>query len=164
MSRTFAQAVLADLYAPQTSECWLKLLTIEHEDLDAPIRLVSDHQDLVSRGNTYMKFAFDFAPPVDQEGELPRVSIVIDNVSQLLVDLLRQDTRTAPALTLEIVALSDPDVVLSSWTFDMRQVTWNVDTVRADVAYEPLAEEPFPVGDFVPLDFPGLFNATAARS
>jgi len=163
MSRTFAQAVLADLYAPQTGECWLKLLTIEHEDLDAPIRLVNDYQDLVSRGNTYTHFAFDFAPPVDQEGELPRVSIVIDNVSQLLIEMLRQDTRTAPALTLEMVGLSDPDTVLATWTFDMREVTWNVDTVRANVAYEAYAEEPFPVGDFVPPDFPGYFNATATR-
>lgn len=162
MSRTFEEQVLDDVYAPSTTECFLQLLTITHEHLDAPVRLVNDHQDLVSRGNTYTAYAFEFVIPPDVEGELPRVAIAIDNVSQLLVELLRQDTRTAPLITVEVIALSAPDnVIAGPWSFDMREVTWNIETVRADLSHEPLSQEPWPIGDFVALDFPGLFNATA---
>jgi len=163
MPRDHAQAVLDAIYAPSTSECFLQLMTIEHDDLAEPIRLVNDHQSITSRGNVYQPLQHDAPPPGERENELPRISIAIDNVSQALTDALREDLGSAPRITIEVVLLSDPDVVImGGWEYDLRQARYNINTVRADLGFEPYLEEPYPVGDYTPATVPVMFNPLAS--
>lgn len=159
MSRTHSAAVLAAIYARETDEVELKLLTIDHPDMVTPIRVVADQVDVVSRGDTYTAFPFALAAPPQREGELPQSELIIDNVSRLLTETVRSITTPA-TMTLEVVLASDPDTLIAGpWAFEMRQTRINVQTIRAALQFEPILEEPFPAGRFTPTLFAGIFNA-----
>jgi len=162
MSRSLSSAVLATIYARETSDAELALLTIEHAEMVSAVRLVRNQVDVTSRSNTYTAFPFDIQIPPEREGELPRVDLLIGYASQELIAAIRSVT-TPPTITFELILASDPDTVIAGpWVFSMRGTSYNAHSIRSSLQYEPLLEEPYPVGRFTPTDFPGLFNAVAS--
>lgn len=161
MSRSLSTAARAALYGPQTAEVFLHLLEIDHADLVTPIRLVDNTEDIVSNGDTYTAFPFSVSLPPDQEGELPRVQLVVDNVTQLLIAEVRS-IATAFTVSLSVVMASDPDTVEAGpWAFEAKSVEYDVQRLTFTLAYESLLQEPFPYPIYSPVDYPGLFAAVA---
>ena len=158
MSRNLSNPTLAAIYAAETDEIELQLITI---GLPTPVRLVNNHEDVVSRGDTYTAHAFELPIVSDEEGTLPRVDVVIDNVSQLLVASVRSITEPLD-IVFELVFNSDPDTLVAGpWTFQLREARYNTHSLRMSLQYEPLLDEPYPTGRFTPTDFPGLFRAVS---
>lgn len=159
MSRTLSAAAEAALYGPQTGEVFLHLLEIDHADLVAPIRLVDNTEDVVSNGNTYTAFPFAVSLPPDQEGELPRVQLVIDNVTQLLIAEVRSISSPF-TVSLSVIMASDPDTVEAGpWAFEAKSAEYDVQRMTCTLAYESLLQEPFPYLLYTPGNYPGLFQA-----
>lgn len=146
----------AALYAAQTSDLWLDLLTIEHSSIGTPIRLVANNQPVTSRSETYLPFPFELAlPSTGQES----VDFVIDNVTRELVDEIRS-IDTPLAIKLERVRVADPDFVeIGPFDFQSRAVEYDVQRMRFRITYEPLLNEPFPYDTYTPIKYPGLFQA-----
>ncbi len=147
----------AALYAAQTDDVWLDLLTIEHSSIGAPIRLVANTEAVTSRSETYLPFPFELTlPSTAQES----VDLLIDNVTRELVDEVRA-IDTPLAITLERVRAADPDTVeLGPYEFQSRAVEYDVRRMQFRLAYEPLLNEPFPYDTYTPIKYPGLFQAT----
>ena len=157
--RDLSNPALAAIYSQETSAVFLELLTIDHPDLSQPIRLCTDVIDHVSRGNTYTAFPCQVVLPPDQDGELPTVDLVVENVTRALVDGLRS-ISTPATITIETVLASSPDVVeVGPLTCACRASQWSRDTVRLSLSFQPIAAEPFPAGVYSPSLFPGLFRA-----
>jgi hypothetical protein len=149
----------ASIFAASTAEVWLHLLIIDHDDLTAPIRLVDNTEAVVSRGDTYLPFAFRPQIPAEVDGQLPKVELQIDAVDQTIIAAL-EVLQTPPTITLEVVMAGTPDTVeRGPWYFTIRSLNYNALTIRSELTYEALTAEPFPYRRFTPTEFPGLFNA-----
>jgi len=154
--RTLSTNARAALYAAQSDEVWLQLLTVEHSAIVTPIRIVANTEDVVSRGDTYTAFPFEISIPATSAES---VELVVDNVSRELIEEVRS-IDTPLTLTLEVVLASHPDTVEAGpFAFQSRAVEYDVQRMRFTLAYEPLLSEPFPAYVYTPIEYPGLFQA-----
>lgn len=140
-----------------TSEVFLPLLKIEHEDLAEDLFFVRNMEQIVSNGNTYLPCAFDINLPAEKDGQINTATLSIDNVDRVIVTAIR--SITSPALiTVSIVLASDPDVLEAGpLEFTLRNVSFNAKTVSGDLVYEDRLFLNIPGNKFDPFLFPGLF-------
>ena len=68
------EAGVKDLTALECGTAWLVLLTLDHPDLDQPIRVTSDGVATISNGLLYDPFPFEIILPDDVEGRAPRAT------------------------------------------------------------------------------------------
>lgn len=152
-SLTFREAV----FASETSEAFLMLLTIDHETLSEPLRFSSDSVDTTSRGETYLAFPFQLTLPVNDSDRIPYVNLTIDNIHRTIVQTIRELT-SPPTLTIEIVLGSTPDVVEAIFPeFILRDVSYDKLVIQGNLSIESLEIEPFPAETYNTINFPGLF-------
>lgn len=158
LSSTFVQAV----NAAETDEVFLVLLTVNHEDLAAPLKVTSDSVETTKSssagGDTYDPFPFEIELPLDDEdlsGALARLRI--DAVDRSFVEAVRR-IGGVPKVDVEIVLASDPDTVEATWpTFALSNGRYDATTIEGDLVLEVFAQEPFPGDKMDPGLFPGLF-------
>ena len=144
-------------YAENTDEVFIVLLTIEHDDLVAPIRVSSDAVDTPSRNQTFTAYPFEVTLPDAREGALPRAFLRIDNVDRQIVEAIRAISE-AVTVTIEIVLASDPDFVEVCYPgFRLRKVAWDAFVIEGELTLRHKADEPYPANRFTPSAYPGLF-------
>jgi len=168
MSRDLSAAFKAALLAERSSETIAALITIEHDDLDTPLRISTDPTQrittdplvygTVSRDETYYFLPIEeLTLPEDAQDAPPAMRITFSNVSRDSITLLRS-TTTPAKVTVEIVLASDPDQVETSFPdFDLTNADYDAAWVTLSLTLDALATEPFPAGSFTPASFPGLF-------
>lgn len=157
MSRTISASTRRALYAAESDDAFIILLTLAHADLAAPLRVCSDAADVISRGDVYVAYPFDLSLPDDEEDRAPKARLTIDNVDRQIVATLR-GLATSPVLTMEIVRAAEPDVVEASFRdFRLRNVRYDSQVVQAELTIEDFTSEPYPAGSFSPSLFPGIF-------
>ena len=167
MSRDLSSGFLAAIFAQETDEVPICLLTITHQDLSSPIYLCSNPTERISddpliyatnsRGNQYLFLPFDFTMPDDRYDSAPTVNLVIDNIDRTLIGLLRSISSPA-SITVEIILASSPDQVeISLPGLQLGNAKMEEHSVTIDLIADPLVNEPFPGGSFTPGAFPGLF-------
>lgn len=149
----------AALYAAQTPLVFLHLVTIEHDDLATPIRLVDNLEDIVSGGDTYTAFPIRVQLPPDVPGEIPSLDMVVDAVDQTLIQALRS-IATPPTVSIEVIIASTPNTIEAGpFAFEVLEAQYNATEVRLRLEAERLLSEPYPSGLFTPTHFPMLFQA-----
>lgn len=157
MPRDVSQTLREAVHGQETGEAFLVLLTLNHDDLAAPIRVVNDGADLASRGETFQAFPFRLALPSDMDERPPRMRLQIDNVDRTVVQALRSISG-APTVLVEVVLASDPDTVEASFPdFVLRAADYDALAVTGELVLERFIHEPFPAQRFTPANFPGLF-------
>lgn len=156
MSRPVSAAAKRAMFAQETEEAFLMLLTLDHDDLAVPIRVVNNSVDIPSRGENFIAFPFVVDLPSDGDDGVSQVTLQIDNVDREIVDSLRA-ISTAPTVTLEVVMGSTPDVV-EAGPFDMTLVEADYDilVVRGLLVFEDILNEPYPAERFTPDKYPAL--------
>lgn len=154
---TVSATLVAAAFAQDTGEAVLELLTIEHADLAAAIRVVNNTESVTSNGNTFTPYPFRVTLPDDKGDSAPRGRIEIDNVSREIAQAIR-NISSAPDITISLILASDPDTIERSFTsFKMRNVKWDTSKVSGDLTIEDFTSEPYPAGEFVPSKWPGIF-------
>jgi len=157
VSRTLSLAARKAVNAQETDEVFLLLLTLDHEDITEPIRVVNNTVDIVSQGETYIAYPFEIALPDEDAESVARVTLRIDNVDRKIVKSLRSISSPS-SVGLEVVMAASPDTV-EAGPFNMTLVSAEYDalTVTGELAFEDVLNEPFPGHAYVPSDYPGLF-------
>src|SRR5579885_2175455 len=89
VSRALSLAARQAVNAQETGEVFLLLLTLDHDELAAPIRVVNNTVDIVSRGNTYIAYPFQLELPAEDADQISSVRLSIDNVDRTIVQSLR---------------------------------------------------------------------------
>jgi hypothetical protein len=142
----------------ETDEIWLPLLVIECDDLDAPLRIVSNTEDIVSNGETYTAYPFEMdLPPQDDEVTIS-TRIQIDNVDLDIMKTLRAVTGR-PKLTLSIVLARTPDILeRGPMEFDLETIDYDAATIEGSLVFDSILEEPSGAYSFTPQYFPALFG------
>lgn len=164
MARTLSNTMLEAMTAGQSGTPTLVLLTITHPDLETPLRIVNNTENVTSGGNTFTGMGFEIALPDNSEGAAPRARLRIDNTSQWLTPTIRGLSGQFQ-VTIEIaipsnIAASPPEynnVEVSFLPMDLVDVQWDAATVEGSLTYENIANNKFPAGSFTPYDFPGMF-------
>lgn len=157
MSRVISSLSRQSLYAGETGDAFLVLLTLSHASLAEPIRVTSDAVDTLSRGDSFIAFPFEISLPDDEDRRPPRARLVIDNIDRRIVQAVRS-LSSAPSVLIEIVRAADPDTVEARFVdFKLANVTYDSSVVEGDLTVEDFTAEPFPSASFSPSLFPGLF-------
>jgi len=181
VSRQVSGAFQAAANAEQTGEVVVILLTITHADMEETVRISNDptqRLDLtsgsesegsegaggqpvygtISRGETYLYIPFQLTLPQEQDQSPPAARIVLENVGQELIGLLRS-TSTPAQVLIEILLASDLETVEVTFpTLDLAQADYDAGQATLDLVVDYLANEPYPSGNFDPASFPGLFG------
>ena len=145
---TISNAGLGELAAQETGTAWLVLLTLDHPDLDRPIRVTSDGVATTSNGEVFESFPFEVTLPDDVEGRAPQARLRIDNTSQEIIALLR-GLVTPPSLAIQIVRSTNPDVIEREWAgLEWRASSWDIGAITGTLAVDDLATEEFPYVTF----------------
>jgi hypothetical protein len=157
MSRAISSLALQAVFAGRTGQTLLTLLTISHADLVAPIRVVNNSQDIVSRGETYQWMPFEIQIPGDSGESIPRATIAIYDPSRAIASAVR-NLPSAPTVTLEVIVAAAPDTVEAGpFAMTLKNVSWDELSLTAELSYEGILNEPYPGDTFTPAEYAGLF-------
>lgn len=157
MSRSVSNAFKGAVFRSQTSEVFLVLITINHNDLVDPIRLTSDNVNTVSNSNTFLQAPFQITLPDDTAESPPSARIVFDNVDRTIVQTIRSLT-SSPTVDIQIVLASSPDVIEYEQSgLVLRNADYDVLTVSGELRGIEILDEPFPKDRFTPDNFPAMF-------
>lgn len=162
VSDTLKEAV----FSQQTDEAFIRLLTIDGEDIPQPIRVASDPMELlpvagvrgvISRSNEYIYLPMEIILPQQDDTGVSRARISIDNIDRRIVEGARNTTKSM-SVTIEIVLSSDPDTVeVSIPDFKFERVRYNAMTISGEISLDFFDTEPLPKGRFTPSKWPGIF-------
>jgi hypothetical protein len=146
---TLAVATAAEeLAAEHVDSAWLVLVTLEHPDLEAPLRFSSDAVDTVSQGFIFSALPFAVVLPDDVEARAPQAQLRIDNTSQEIIAALRGLAEPL-AVTLQIVRSGEPDLVEREWRgLEWRASSYDLAFVSGGLSVEDMASEEFPYETF----------------
>lgn len=173
MSRlsTLSPAALKAMFSPESSDTLIMLLTMYDESGDPTkaIRLADGYTQrlsetardivygVVSRGKEYTFIPITVTLPSEDDSASPRCSLTINDVTKILVPVIRNIT-SPPKVLMELVLASSPDIVEASFPgFYITNFTYSAETVQAELSMINFATEPFPAYTFTPAYFPGLF-------
>jgi hypothetical protein len=157
MSRSLSPEFISEIFAQESSDPFLMLLTIEHSSFST-IRLVANGEDVVSRSQTYTAFPFNLTLPVDDGETQQQVSLSLDNVGLDLIEDFRSIT-TPPTCKLEMVLASNPDVVeVEIPQMKMLNINYDAKKIRSVLALDDILNTQIPGEKYEPTNFRGLFT------
>lgn len=157
MGRTISEASLRALFAQETDAAFLVLLTIDHDDLAEPVRVVNNKANITSRGNTYVGLPFLVDLPGSEENKTPEVTLTLDNIEQTIIETLRSIDE-GPTIDIEVINADEPDTVLvGPFPMTLLGIDYDRLTISGTLGYEKFMREKFPPHSFNPSTTPGIF-------
>lgn len=168
---TMSQALKEAYASAPTGVIIYHTLELRHPAFTQPIRVVRDYTDLTAtleasapanpgQAVLFTSFAFDFIKPEQSHDGVPRMTIVIDNVSRLITASLDQALTTTDPLAAtyrEFISTdltgpqNDPPLHM-----EILSVTGDVFQVRAVAGFADLVNRRFPTEEYGADRFPGL--------
>lgn len=152
-------SLIRELLKRDSSDPAIMLLTVDHPDFSAPVRLCTNTvgDDIVSGGDTYTAAPFHITWPSD-DTETPVAQLEAVNVGRAIALALMAISSPASAV-IQVVLLSDPDTVEAEAPgFLIRNARWNALTLTADITRERIVTEPCPKYRISPQYFAALFR------
>lgn len=159
MANQLSPELLAQLYAAQSEDPFLTLITLSHSSFDQDIRLVNNSENVTSRGNIFKAFPVKIRLPVD-DGETAReVAIEFDNVSLDLIKEIRTVTSgDRITVKLEMILASIPDdVQIALEDLFIMNVSYNKYRISARLGLDSFLNTELSSERYNPSNFPGLF-------
>lgn len=167
MPRTISTNALRAMYAQETGEIFVILITITHPDLKdesgnpAPLRacteLLPARAPFVSNGDEFVYFPFQIELPLDAADELSQTRLRIDNIDGSIIDAIRA-LRQPPSVLLQIVLSSTPDIVEAEFDMQLLDIDYDAIEIVGTLGWENILTEPYPGESVTPKFFPGLFR------
>lgn len=157
MPNSLSPELLAQIFAQESDDPFLTLITLTHDTFAQDIRLVNNSRDIVSRGDTYRAFPVKIRLPVD-DGETARnFTMEFDNASLELIEEVRSVT-TQIKVKLEMILASLPDVVqMEQPELSIVSLSYNARSIRANVVLDNFLSTEVTSEKYGPGNFPGLF-------
>lgn len=171
MSRlnSLSPAALRTMFSQDADDTLAVLVTISGAGLDTPIRIADNYiqrlsetddeviYGIVSRTNSFVFIPFDINLPTEETESAPRCQITINDVTRYIIPMIREASVTLNVL-IELVLISTPNTVEVAFDgFLMSGISYNANSVTADLVVDSLSTEPFPAHTFTPSYFAGLF-------
>lgn len=157
--RNVSSAVRRAVYAQESDQVFVPLVKIDHADMAQPLYIVGDTKEIERDSIVYAPAPFSYELPDDEDGKLQSVKIRIENVSRVLIEIIRS-IQDAPDVTFEIVRAADPtDVVAGPFELRLDGVSYNAITIEGELGRRARLDVEFPRSDYayIPPNYPGLF-------
>lgn len=168
LSSLSANAIKA-MFSQETDETLITLLTITGTGISPAIRLADNYIERIAESSSdvvygvtsnlveYTFLPFSISLPTEEQEASPRCQITLNDVTRYLTPTIRS-ISAPPTVQIDLVLKSAPDVVeISFGGFLMGNISYNANTITADLVVESLDVEPFPAHTFTPSYFRGLF-------
>lgn len=158
MPRNFTDTLKANLIRTSVGESPIVLIEISNPLLVNPIRLVRDNKDVVCNDLTYTSCMFDVALPSEQEKEMPKATLAVDNVSRTLTRFFEQ-LQGGPDTSVRFIQIlrSDPDVLEYDITLDLVNVVVSPFRITGTLSFDNLANKQSVTRIYNNVTAPGLF-------
>jgi hypothetical protein len=157
MPRVVTTAFWESLSFSAADEDFVVLATISHILISPAIRIACDTVDIVSNGNTFVGFPFEFVLPTDSEAP-PKGKIRIQNVDKRIGEVVLALT-TAVDLQLDVILRSDPDTLQVSYkNLKLRNITGDAIAIEGEIGVQDYTTVPWPRTRAVKGLLPGLFT------
>ncbi len=157
MSNTLSNELLAQLFAQESSDPFLALITLSHSSFSSDIRLVNNTKDIISRGLTFVAFPVSLRLPVDDGERVREVSMELDNASLDLINSFRSIT-TQIGVKIELILASIPDQVqMSLEDLKINTISYNKTKISANLIIDNFFNTEMTSERYGPQNFPGLF-------
>lgn len=169
MSRVLSSLAIKSMFAEETEDYPILLLTISGGGLSDSINVSSDPTQrlletdadifygTLSNGVEYYFLPFQLKLPDESDESSQQMSITIDNVSRELVPAIRSASSSLSvsvvmvmSCSVDVVEATFPDFIITSVDYDEMTITGNMTLDLFD-------NEPFPGGSFTPSTFFALF-------
>jgi len=156
---TLSQAYRDAAYPQETGEVFATLLTIEHDELAAPILVTDAGSDVVyaadlldASGNvaavagTYVSVPIEVTPPGQSETQ-PRGTIRIPNVDTVIGQLV-DAISTPPTVTITVVLASDTSDIVGGphRLLEFANIRGDAQVVDAELSRPSLTQDFWPRG------------------
>lgn len=156
---TIPAAAISAIQAVNTDEVFLVLMTITFSATDVQ-HIVSNTENIVSRGVTYQAWPFSLTLPNQLETTTSSATLTFDNVDPAIWQALR-DVNGIPSVLIEIVTASDPNtVILRCANLKLRNAQATTKTVTAQIYVDSIWQIGYPAHDYTPGEYPGLFSGS----
>jgi hypothetical protein len=154
--RSFSSRALTSIFAHQTDEVWLVLLTLDHPDFEEPLRFVNNVEAIVSRGEIYIPFPFMVEFPGQDPEAVGEARLRIDNIDRQIVNTIRE-IQSPPDAKFEVIIAADADTIEAKFEgLTLRNASYDVQQVTGSLRYEEMVSEPVSL-EMTPARFPGMF-------
>lgn len=147
---------IAAANAQTTDEAWIILAEINHPSFAQPIRVARNKVNVTHQGEAYIRFPFELKLPDDKSDGLAVGTLELDDIGEFedpatgemktIGDIVKAiAVGEAVTVTITIVLGSDPDLIeMGPMDFTLRNVKGNGLTIRGDLHFEDLMDEPYP--------------------
>lgn len=133
------------------------LLTLTHPTWGAPVRLVDNSEDIISGGETFIRFPMDIVLPTDKDGEQPRARLVITNITRELIEQVRGINEPIE-VQMDVIMGGHPDDVVATWPeFELSSVSINAVDLEADLGLPDSEIERSSTMVFTPVGYGALY-------
>ena len=169
MSRVLSAAAVKSMFAEESGDYPILLLTISGGGLASNINISSDptgrlletdadiFYGTTSNGTDFYFLPFQMKLPDESDESSQQMSITIDNVSRELVPAIRSATSSLE-VSVSIVMSCSVNVVEASFpNFLITSIDYDEMTITGNMTLDLYDNEPFPSGSFTPSAFYGLF-------
>lgn len=148
---------LQAVFAENTSDGILALLTLSSPFLGQPFRFVNDNvETLLVKGDTYLGFSFAIKFPDVNDRGISSIPITIGNVDPSIGQTIEAIDDALKA-EIEVVRLEAPNQTLYRFrNFFMRNTKATLTTITGQLEYRSGGDFRFPRSRFNTTDFPGL--------
>lgn len=155
---SISPSTLAELQRTDDPAGLLWMLEITGAHLAEPVRVVADTRDVQSGGHTWLGIPFQVVPPRQADKEIPRSTILLDNVGrELTADLEALPPGGELMATIRVAHRRTPDVIDYAFTAPINGVQVNPLTVSSTLGVTDLWRRPAVALRFDPKTAPGLF-------
>lgn len=132
------------------------LLKIYHENMEEPLYLTDNNEDLEYNGVIYKHAYFSITLPEVTKDSMGNASISIGCVDQQLIRIIRS-LRTPPNIKFVATYLEDGVFSdLAGYDMILSNVKWDAKTMTADLTLDLVLNYEFPSGSFTAFNCPGV--------
>lgn len=133
MPRVVSPEARKALQAQTTGEVFLVCVKVSHADWVDDLRMIQNNEAVTVNGDIYLPVAFNFTPPVEEDGSIKQSQLSIANVDQQIIANLRL-LKHNPQVEAFVIMASDPDTIeVGPWHFDMRNVSYTDTMISGDL-------------------------------
>lgn len=157
MSNELTPELIAQLFAQESNDPFLMLVTITHITMLDPIYLCSNSVNVVSRGNTFVPFPMAIVLAPDDGESNREIQMTFDNVSREIIDELRSVTDPL-SVVVEMVLASNPDYVqIAIEDLKIKNITYDRSRITARLFLDSFLNVGLTAERYTPLNYPGLY-------
>ncbi len=156
---TLSANAIQSAQALTTSDVWLLLMDISHDDLVSDLHLVNNTVAITHNSVEYVAYPFQVVLSNDDGEHLPKVNLTIDNVDRALVETIRS-IADSPTIVIKLVLSDAPDdVELEITGLILREVEYDAFSITGTLYADDILNSRYPA-DRISLaaGYAGLFR------